>query len=324
MADNTIIQQGSFTADGANKVLKIRSDVDWMRIVNYTQAVATNNGYGFEYYWQRGMGTNSMMKYHPAGDHTMAINASANTFQLIDSSSYAGGARTAVTAGTNATQPVYGTASTAGLATGAIVRIDSTDHDNLNGKPFSIDTVVTNTSFRLANAIATAPGVVAGANGYYKLLAPNVEIYNLFYPTNREIANITQAANAVVTTLVDHAYTVGQVIRFKVPSEYGMTEMDGLTGTITAVTTSTFTVNIDSSGFTAFQFPLPAIAPFVSAQVVPFGEAATSTYANTLDDATRNQGHIGMILTAGTTAPAGSNNDVIYWVAGKSFSNLAE
>ena len=31
---------------------------------------------------------------------------------------------------------------------------------------FSVDTVTLNTSFRLANAIATAPGVIAGAAGF--------------------------------------------------------------------------------------------------------------------------------------------------------------
>jgi hypothetical protein len=41
--DNTIMQQGSFKSTGANKILKIRSGIDWFRVVNITQAAATNN-----------------------------------------------------------------------------------------------------------------------------------------------------------------------------------------------------------------------------------------------------------------------------------------
>jgi len=31
--DGTILQQGRFTSDGTNKVLAIRSDVDWIRVL---------------------------------------------------------------------------------------------------------------------------------------------------------------------------------------------------------------------------------------------------------------------------------------------------
>jgi hypothetical protein len=315
----TIISQGYFTADGNNKTLKVRSDIDWMQIINITEAAASNNGHGFEYEWQRGMGSTGIVKYHPAGDHTAAIDVATSAFNLIDSSTYALGAEVAVSAGTNATRPVYSTASTSGLADGAIVRIRNTDHTNLNGLDFTIDTTVLNTSFRLANTLATAPGLVAGAAGYWRLVAPNIEIYNMFNPSIRNISNITAATSAVVTTLVDHGYAVGQSVRMKVDSNCGMTQMNNLVGTITAVTASTFTLNIDSSAFTAFKFPLPAVGEFTPAQVIPFGDTATSTYANTFGGSFLNQGFIGMVLTAGVKQPAGSNADVIYWKAGRSF-----
>jgi hypothetical protein len=99
-----------------------------------------------------------------------------------------------------------------------------------------------------------------------------------------------------------------------------MTEMNKLTGTITAVATNTVTVDIESSAFTAFAFPATAAVPFTPAVMVPVGEAAEESYVNLLDDATTNTGYIGIQLAAGTTSPAGALNDVIYWVAGKSFS----
>ena len=319
---DTIIQQGYFTADGKDKILKIRSDMDWMKIVNITEAAASNNGHGYKYEWQKGMGTTMVVEYHPAGDHTAAIDVATLAFNLIDTSTYALGAVKNIASYTNATQPVYTTDlagdSTSGISNGAIVRIQNTLQTNLNGLDFSIDTVVANTSFRLANALATAPGV-GSSTGTFRLVAPNVEVYNMFQPSIRNVANITAAASAVVTTLVDHSYAVGQSIRMKVPAECGMTEMNNLVGTITAVTASTFTLNIDSTAFTAFKFPLPAIGEWTPAQAVPFGDTATSTYAATAPGAFYNQGFIGAVLTTGVKQPAGTSGDVIYWKAGKSF-----
>ena len=321
--NNTTIHQGSFTSTGANKIIKVRSGIDWFRVINLTQSAATNNGYGFEYYWQKGMGTTAIMKYHPAGDHTVAVNSQASALNIIDSSNYPLGTEYSVTAGTNATRPVYSTGTTTGLTAGAIVRLRGTDHTNLNGKDFSIDNVVGSTSFRLANTLATAPGVIAGASGYYRIVAPNIEVYRLFHPSHREIANITQASSAVITTLVDHGYVAGQKVRFKVPDDFGMTDIDGLTGTITATSTSTITVDIDSSSFTAFNYPTAAeatAAPISPAIVVPYGESIDSDYANLLDDRVYNQGFTGIVLNAGTNLPAGNANDVIYWQAGNVFS----
>ena len=316
MAIDTIVGQGKFTADGNNKVLQIRSDVDKIVIENYTQWSGTTNGNGYKYTWQKGMGTNMLMEYHPAADHTSAVDVATSVIEVVDSSNYSLGSAVAITAGTNATQPVYSTGTTTGLKTGTIVRIYDTDHTNLNGIDFSIDSVVASTSFRWANALATAPGKVAGT-GSYRIVAPNVDIYNIFYPGNRYIANITQASSAVVTTTVDHGYAVGQKVKFKIPAGYGMTELNGLTGNITAVSTSTFTVDVDTSAFTAFTFPTTASVPFDYAVVVPAGDAKSSVSQNS-PAALYNQSFIGVILTGGATAPAGNNNDVIYWTAYKS------
>jgi len=311
-------QQGSFTSDGKNKTLKIRSGFDWIRIVNETQHAATNNGYGVEYYWRLGQGTKMTMAYRPAADHTVGTNIVTSAITVVDSSDFATGSRISVTAGTNAVQPVYSTGDTSGLTVGSIVRIDSSAQTNLNGLDFSIDTINANTDFRLANALATAPGIAAGAAGYYKLIAPNIEIYRMFTPSNRNISNITSASSAVVTTLVDHGYAIGQQVSFKVPEEFGMTQLDGLSGNITAVTDSTFTVDIDTSSFTAFKFPSYTLSPFVLASVVPVGDNPAYSGYMTAPGAFKNQGFSGVILTAGTTGPGGNAGDVISWRAGKS------
>lgn len=66
---------------------------------------------------------------------------------------------------------------------------------------------------------------------------------------NKTITAITKAASAVVTSSA-HGLTVGQVVVFA--SIVGMTELNGVAGLITAQDTNTFTVNIDSTGYTTY------------------------------------------------------------------------
>jgi len=327
--DNTIIQQGSFTSDGNTKYVVLRSDVDWMRVYNYTAADGATNNDGVEYYWQRGMANGGgLYWYHPAADQTVAVNAlAANTgFFYVDSTDTAPLAEVALNGAftTNATQPVCSTADTGLLDTGSIVRLNSTTTaESLSGWDFEVDTIVANTSFRMAYAMANAPGAAATAGNYR-----HIPYDPIFYPRYRYIVNITQAANAVITTSVSHGYTVGQKIRVNLPDEaFGMTQINGVEGIVTAVTAGTITTNIDSTGFTAFAFALPAVVPFTIPTVVPVGIDTGTALTGAVDllaDATRNTGYIGMRLQAGAAGPAGNNNDVMYWVAGKSFSNLAE
>ena len=67
-----------------------------------------------------------------------------------------------------------------------------------------------------------------------------------------DITAITAAASAIVSSTVVSAYLeIGDVVRFS--GVVGMTEINDLIGTITAITSGTeFTVDIDSSGFTAY------------------------------------------------------------------------
>jgi len=323
MANGTIIQQGRFTSDGTAKVLQVRSDIDWMEVINYTVADddTQTTAVGVAYYWQRGMAADTGIEYkksNAANAAQLTTALASGGFTLEDTTDNPVGTAVAVDTTSNATQPVVETSDTSGLVDGDIVRlVNITDAANLGGIDFQITSISASTSFTIANALANAPG--AGTTGFYRKIANQAN----YTPRRRFLANVTQASSAVVTTTVDHGYTVGQKVRFSVSSPYDMIELDGLAGTITATTTSTFTVDIDTSSFTTFAFPLNADAPFTPAQVIPFGEDVAEARDNSVDelaDATDNVAYIGMTLAAGTDSPGGSNNDVIYWCAGKSFS----
>ena len=76
-----------------------------------------------------------------------------------------------------------------------------------------------------------------------------------FQPAMRIISAITQASNAEVTTTFDHDYSSGLIVRFYIPSWYGMPQIDKLKGMITVTGTDTFTVDIDTRKFDAFSVP---------------------------------------------------------------------
>jgi len=328
MAMDTVVLQGRFTSAGIPVTLNLRSDVDWIYVYNETilndAALAADRGAWFQ--WNRGMLQGRGLEYQKLGtvanDPITTVQIAANAgFFLFDSTISQNGPAVAETGITNAAQPVVTTANTGLLATGSIVRLNSdTNVPNIMGFDFEVDAVNIGANFRMRYPMANVPGAAGAGNGFYR------QIYfdPMFYPRHRFIVNVTTGATTLINTSVTHQYTVGQKIRFTVPTAFGMTELNGLTGTVTAVVTvDSFMVDIDSTAFTAFVFPAVAAVPFSWALAIPIGEdtgAALLAGVDILAGATVNEGELGLMLMAGNDSPAGANNDVIYWIAGKSFS----
>ena len=342
MSDNTIISQGFFTSTGASKTLILRSDVDWVSTINMTQSAAGNINTNVQGYWQRGMAINDgLSTWHAGATQALSSNTFATAavpgFTLVDSTLNAPLAPVATTAltlpGGNVVRVLTGT--TTGLAAGSVIRLNNiAGAAQWGGVDFVINAVNAGVSFdiNLANNGGTAPNnsIAVAAAGFYQI----VPFDSIFYPRRRVITNITQAANAVVTTSIPHGLTVGQMVRITMPPVPGaaatMSQINGLLGEVTAVggaingQNTTFTLNIDSTGFTAFAYPLTDNAPFTPPYMTPVGEGTDATIAdpNLLDDGTINTGYIGIILGGGALSPAGANADVIFWRAGKSFSTV--
>lgn len=319
------IATGTFTSDGTARNIAIPSGYTKFSLINITDlgsaaastpvmlAWATSSmsaGSGIYQVKTNGAATLGAIT-------TLAANGGGFTF-VSDSASSALGASLTVTSTTNAAPPVVSLASTAGLANGDVVRyVNAAGQLNIAGYDFTIGSLIANTSFELS--YMGAPGG-AGTGGSVR----RVPFDPRFYPPYRFVTAITQAASAVITLSVTHQYTVGQQVRLIVPSAFGMIEMNNQTGIITAIntTTNTITVNIDSSGFTAFAFPTSATAALgVSpAIVVPVGEGAVNStsqpYGNLLDDATRNTSFNGVIV--GTAVQ--TTGKLYQWVAERGIS----
>jgi len=315
--ETTIVARGTFTSDGTSKIIKLPSGVDFVETRNITTITAGGAGTGVKFEWNKDLADDYAIEYTKLGADesiTMAMVTSGGITYIDTSTAPAFGALNATITGiSNAAIPIVSATSTATLVAGDIVQfVNVTGALQFGGIHFQIDTVNANTNFRLPYA----PQIVAGTTGSFR----PVNIPMQFYPKNRFISKITAANPAVITTTVAHAYEVGTTIRMNVPDVFGMTQMDGLTATITAVTASTITTDINASAFTAFAYPLTAVAAlgFTPAMVSPYGSDSAAIYGGLTGNALENENYIGISLAAGTHSPAGTTNDVIHWVATKS------
>lgn len=313
MSLTEVFDSGYFTSTGVAVNIPLRFDPDFMEVLNYTQMATTQNpGRNVKSEWQRGMASATGISYTKTNSSN-ALNGddmTANGFTLVNTSVRTPGASVAFTAITDADPPVVSTGDTSGVIAGDVVRIFTSAASGsyqIAGMDFTIGTIVANTSFELS--YMGAPGDAAPGSGTFR----RIPFDPIYYPRERYIVNITQATSAVVTLSVTHGYVVGQKLQFFVPAAYGMTQMNGLIGEVTAIdtTNNTVTVNIDSSGFTAYAFPRASAVPFVFAMACPCGEIPTI-----VTQANENQAILGMRL--GTTV-VGGNNDLIYYRAWKAF-----
>lgn len=327
--DGTIIGVGNFTQTANNPAVTIQipSGVDVLRIKNWTQIAAGGNISFFE--WNSNLGNQAVID--PTRGMTIAINgamalSAVGSFvvynpNLQNFETVSGAvAITNINAGTG----VILTGTTTGLSVGSLVRLSNLGNAaalELAGPLFLVTAVNAGVSFTVA-PLPTPTAAIGATTGFYRIVQ-----LGLFAPRVRLLFNVSQAAAATVTTNIPHGYQVGMEVRFSVPmisaTEYGMTQLDGQVGTILTVPTSTtFTVNINTTGYTAFAFPAAGNYPFTPASVNPFSDNTAIALAqvpplSSLEDSVLNTGFIGMTLLGGANNPAGVNGDFITWEAYK-------
>lgn len=316
----TVIQQGLLVSAG-NSVIPVVSGVDWIQTYNFS-AITINTANAGKMFWgQRSIIGSDFIAYqyqnNGASTAVNIVSAPAGSFTLVDSSTAIPGGPVAITAISAANPPIVSTGSTEGLSAGSVVEIiNTTGAKQFGGMRFTIDTIVPDTSFRLKYA----PQIVAGTNGFYRI----IPFDPIFYPRNRFITAITVGGTTQIKMSVQTTYTVGQLVRVIVPPAYGAISqgINGLQGTILAIdaTTNIATLDIDSSAFGAFVFPLTAAVPFTQAQLAPVGAGTNPADATNLGDAVENRAVSGIKLLTGLNGPAGQINDVISYTLGSSFA----
>lgn len=277
-----IIDGGSFTSSATNYEVQISDQPDMIWVRNRTAWGDDAAETSVESWWRRGMAQDAAQTTDQAV--TTGILSSeavtSNGFRVYSTQNPPTYAALATTAISVANPAVCTMASTGSIVVGDVVRLDNTTGMlQVAGYDFSVTAVTTNVSVTLNLDSNQQPFAAAATAGNVRLIVPG-----RYYPRRRFIvplsgaAGITQAANAVVSTSVAHDFTVGERVRLKVPSAYGMTEANNQEATVTAVGTYTVTLDLDTSGFTAFAFPTSAVyaAGVSPAEIIPVGAAAQS------------------------------------------------
>lgn len=300
----SVIARGRFTSTGAAQTIELPTKPDYFEITNRSLWGSNPNDY-IRAEWYTGMTAGQALNTHESGAGALTAVASTTLgITEIDYSNLTDGAEVAITAIT-AANPAVASAATTPLV-GDIVRItDSTGMLQIAGMEFTVGIVVDGVSFQLAYLDASGFAAAATAGNYRIIRDP------AFLPRRRYIVGITAANPAVVTTSIAHGYSVGDKVRILVPDAFGMTQINNQVATITAVTESTFTTDINSAAYTAFAFPTSAVAGAgVSFPVViPEGEVST-----TVSEPVYNDGYYGLHLG---TDVVGNNTNVMEWVAMK-------
>lgn len=278
--------------------------------------------------WDSTFPTQTQVVYiNGAGTALLPGAVTTNGISLYNPSQ--GGLGAVVTGGAlSKANPAQLTSTAHGLQTGDRILIHgpftaATAMNQLGGMAFTVTVTGANTVTIPINT-NTANFTATTVTTWQKVLYPPQ-----FYPYRAAITGITAANPIVVTTAINHGLTVGQQVRLRVPSIFGMSQANNLQGVITAVTATTLTIgSIDSSAFTAFAWPAVTSLPFTHAYVTPVGSGPSPTTVGTvtynqdlLDDATTNEYFQGFTIGSGLlqTSTAGvigvTASDVFTWTA---------
>lgn len=325
----TIVTQGSFTSTGVGVKIPVQQSADYFVVKNLTQLATTQaTGRGVQFEWYKDLVADDKAIETKKSDNTDVLNmvlTSSAGFTYVESAPVVEPqAANAITGITAASPAVVSQTNT--YSDGDIVRIyGTTGMLQIAGMDFQISSV-SGGGYSLIGLRAAGFAAAATA-GFTRRIskARAVEPQYLY------ITEITQATSAVVRTSIDPSlyYAVGMKLHFSVPASFGMSEINQMTGTITAVSSAnyTITVDIDSSAFTAFAFPVSSASPTAAlfATVAPAGAQTSydpvtqvqTGYNFSLQPFRTGQFTPYMYLASGAQSPAGSSGDVIVYQAYK-------
>lgn len=103
----------------------------------------------------------------------------------------------------------------------------------------------------------------------------------VFGPVMNIVTAITKADLASVTTLNNHGYVDGTIIRFDIPVACGMRQIDQQTSPIIVTGDTTFSTLINSTKFDTFAVPAsPNVHTNICSLVVPIGEVSSTLKAS--------------------------------------------
>jgi hypothetical protein len=270
MAEYSRIAKGSFISTGAAKAIYLPFSPDVVKMVNYTASAAFTQHLIPNAYWDVSMGQGfSVCDYCNSATPVLATAIVAaggiSTFQAGLALQY--GARQQII-GATAANPIVFNVTAHGYAVGDIVVFEglyqssSTGMAQIAGIPFVISAVGDADHFSIV-----WPG---GGSNYTALSGSPVGAFVkkvlypfLYAPGVAFVEAITTGTTTTIVTTTPNNFVVGQEVAFRIPSLWGTVQLNSLPNTlipgspiygfvISVTNSTTFVVNINSTGYTAF------------------------------------------------------------------------
>jgi len=300
MAEYSRLARGKFTSTGGAQIVNLPFQPDYVRILNYTvanSAAASQNVAAAEWDAYMGQGFAVQQGYNatPALIYDTVIANGISTFSAGQLLQF--GPTLIVNVVSKASPAAVTTSTAHGLTSGDVVIFEglfetsTTGMPQINGIPFTV-TVTGATTFTIpwntnqSNYTAISAGST-GTPRVKKVLYPY-----LYFPGQTFISAITLGTTTTIDTTDAHNFVVGQEVAFRIPSQWGTTQLNSLPNTLVpgspvygyviAVTDyNTVVVNIDSSAYTAFNSnQTVASVPGLSyPQIVAVGDVNTGGVA---------------------------------------------
>lgn len=359
MAEYSRMASGQVTSTGGDTAVALPFIPNFIEISNSTRATAASGV--TRAWWETDMGQGAaFLVTTGAGpaDGTSYITAATGTgFKTVQAGLALQYGPTVFLGGSgginkNAT-PTVTTTAAHGLVSGNVVvfqnlaQSSTTGMQQIAGIPFVV-TVTGSTTFTIpwntnqSNYTAISTGGLNTLASFKKVLYPA-----LYAPGTAFISALSLGATTSVTTTAPHNFQVGQQVAFRIPTAWGTSQLNSLPnvtipgspvyGFVTAVGSSTTcTVNINSSSYTAFN----SNQPFASypgeqfPQIVAVGDANSGSLQTNFASPTVYNGYstsatstINGPAIAGAyinatfqgfiigSAAAGTAADTIYWRA---------
>ena len=336
-------------ASGLDLVCQSQNPPDYILLKSITGWGESGDAQSIEWFWERSMAQGSAKGILQSSEastpqlpamtaYTIASNG-ISTYDTVNPPSFTALANTTVAGNTGTF--VVTMANTGSISVGDYVRLYSTTGElQIAGYTFQVTAVTANTNITLGYMASSGMTfAAAGTAGFVKKFIPN-----RMYPRYRYIANITQATQAVVYFTEKNDFTPGEIVSFKIspivasPAQPTMTEINNIPARVLSVTNSatvsSITIDLDTTGFTAFAFPTSAVAaaggwqqPAIcvpsSSGVVPFNGSATipqqppgTNLLDAFDDRNTRVIHLGPGLF-NVSAHTSDAEDVWMWQAFK-------
>jgi hypothetical protein len=270
MTEYSRMAKGTFTSTGAAKVINLPFQPDSIEMWNFSAAgTPAQNGVPYAY-WDASMGQGTATaQYFNATPVLSTGNITASGFSTFSAGQLLQFGPTLTVTDVSKASPAQVTTSAAhGLASGDVVILEglfetsTTGMPQINGIPFTV-TVLSSTTFTVPwntnqSNYTTISGAATGTPRCKKVLYPS-----MYFPGTCVISAITLGTTTTIDTASAHNFVVGQEVAFRIPSDWGTTQLNSLPNTlvpgspvygyvISVTDYNTVVVNIDSSAYTAF------------------------------------------------------------------------